>query len=349
MSTTKITSLPVLPAANISANGANTVFVVVDKSSGTPTTKQLTLQSLDSFVDNVGPTAFAHANAAYAQANTANTNAATANTNAATANTNAINAGTYANAAFAKANSANVLAQQAYDAANSANTFDYTTISTSAGVYGDSISVTSFNLAANGRVISASNIAITGFANTTYATSAYAQANAANTLAQTGFDKANSANVLAQQAFDAANTANAPFAQASFDKANSANVLAQQAFDKGNSANVLAQTAYDAANSANTFDYTTISTSAGVYGNSQDLQMRLMQQHLSTKQMPPLIKQIVQMYLHKTHIITQIQFQSQSMIRLLLHPEIMQMPHLYMLIVLTVPQIMRFQLHPYLG
>ena len=266
MATTKITLLPVLTTPN--ANAQNTVFVVVDKSSGTATTKQLSLQNLDLFVDNVGSVAFAQANAAYAQANTANTNAATANTNANTANTNAVNAGTYANAAFAKANSANVLAQQAFDAANSANTFDYTTIATSAGVYGDSISVTSFNLAANGRIISASNIAITGFANSTYATSAYDQANAANTLAQAGFNKANSANVLAQQAFDAANTANAPFAQAGFDKANSANVLAQTAFDKGNSANVLAQSAYNAANSANTFDYTTISTSAGVYGNS---------------------------------------------------------------------------------
>ena len=159
MATTKITLLPVLTTPN--ANAQNTVFVVVDKSSGTATTKQLSLQNLDLFVDNVGSIAFTQANAAYAQANTANTNASTANTNANTANTNAVNAGTYANPAFSKANSANVLAQQAYNAANSANTFDFTSIATSPGFYGDSISVTSINLAANGRVISASNVAIT--------------------------------------------------------------------------------------------------------------------------------------------------------------------------------------------
>ena len=125
MATTKITALPILTTP--SANSENTVFVVVDKSSGTATTKQLSLQNLDLFVDNVGSVAFAQANAAYAQANTANTNAATANTNANTANTNAINAGTYANAAFAQANAANTLA-------NTANTFDFTNISTTAVV-----------------------------------------------------------------------------------------------------------------------------------------------------------------------------------------------------------------------
>jgi hypothetical protein len=70
MSTTKITSLPVLTSP--SANGENTVFVVVDKSSGTATTKQISLQDLDSFVDNIGPIAFAHANASFDKANSAN-------------------------------------------------------------------------------------------------------------------------------------------------------------------------------------------------------------------------------------------------------------------------------------
>ena len=251
MPSTKITALPALITP--SANAQNTVFVVVDLDTGTPTTKKLSLQNLDLFVDNVGYVAFAQANAAFTQANTANVTA---------------------NAAFAQANGA-------YNAANSANTFDFTNIATSAGFYGDSISVASFNLAANGRVISASNIAITGFANSTYATSAHDKANSANVLAQqaynaantetigvAAFAKANSANVLAQQAFDAANTNGATYNSSAFAQANSANVLAQAAFDKGNSANVLAQSAYNAANSANTFDYTTISTTAGVYGNS---------------------------------------------------------------------------------
>ena len=96
MSTTKITSLPVLSSPT--ANAENTVFVVVDKSSGTATTKQLSLQNLDLFVDNVGSVAFAQANAAYAQANTANITA---------------------QAAFDQANTANVLAQASFNQANS--------------------------------------------------------------------------------------------------------------------------------------------------------------------------------------------------------------------------------------
>jgi hypothetical protein len=289
MATTKITLLPVLTTPN--ANSENTVFVVVDKSSGTATTKQLSLQNLDLFVDNVGSVAFAHANGAFTQANSANSLAQAAFNQANTDNTFiSITAGTHGNAihvpvitvtangrisaisntaitgfanstfttaAFTQANSANSLAQAAFNQANN----DVTNITTSAGFYGDSISVVSIQLAANGRVVSASNTAITGFANTTFAASAFSHANGA-------FDQANTANSLAQAAFNAANTANAPFAQAAFDQANSANVLAQSAFDKANSANVLAQSAFNAANSANTFDYTTISTSAGVYGNA---------------------------------------------------------------------------------
>ena len=91
MPSIKITALTTLTTP--SANAENTVFVVVDKSSGTPTTKQISLQNLDLFVDNVGSVAFAQANGAFAQAN-----------------------------------SANVLAQNAYNSANSANTFDYTTV-----------------------------------------------------------------------------------------------------------------------------------------------------------------------------------------------------------------------------
>ena len=183
----KITALTALTTP--SANAQNTVFVVVDKSSGTPTTKQLSLQNLDLFVDNVGSVAFAQANGAFAQANTANTTADASFSKANSANVLAQNAynfantissaGAYAhaNGAFDKANSANVLAQSAYNAANSANTFDYTTISTTAGVYGNATSVSVITLAANGRVSSITNTAITGFANATYATSAFDFAN----------------------------------------------------------------------------------------------------------------------------------------------------------------------------
>jgi len=159
MPSTKITALPVLTTP--SSNAQNTVFVVVDLDTGTPTTKKLSLQNLDLFVDNVGSVAFAQANAAFTQANTANVtaNAAFAQANAAFVQANS--AFVRANGAYTQANTAFVQANNAYNAANSANTFDFTSIATSPGFYGDSISVTSINLAANGRVISASNVAIT--------------------------------------------------------------------------------------------------------------------------------------------------------------------------------------------
>ena len=197
MPSIKITALPVLPFANVSANGSNTIFVVVDLSTGTPTTKKLSLQNLDLFVDNVGSVAFAQANGAFAQANTANTTADASFSKANSANVLAQNAynfantissaGAYAhaNGAFDKANSANVLAQSAYNTANSANTFDYTTISTTASVYGNTTFVPVITLEANGRVSSITNTAITGFANSTYATSAYDFANTTANLVLT--------------------------------------------------------------------------------------------------------------------------------------------------------------------
>jgi hypothetical protein len=175
MPSTKITALPALTTP--SSNAQNTVFVVVDLDTGTPTTKKLSLQNLDLFVDNVAPVAFAQANAAFTQANTATITGQAAFDKANAANTLANTANVTANAAFDKANSANVLAQNAYNAANSANTFDYTTISTTAGVYGNATFVPVITLAANGRVSTITNTAITGFANATYATSAFDFAN----------------------------------------------------------------------------------------------------------------------------------------------------------------------------
>jgi len=61
-----------------------------------------------------------------------------------------------ANAAFDKANSANVLAQAAYNQANT----DYTTISATAGVYGNASFIPVTTLTANGRVSSITNTAI---------------------------------------------------------------------------------------------------------------------------------------------------------------------------------------------
>jgi hypothetical protein len=73
----------------------------------------------------------------------------------------------HANGAFDKANTATTTAQNAYNLANGtagiANT-DVTNISTTAGVYGDSTIIPVITLAANGRVSSITNTAITGFA-----------------------------------------------------------------------------------------------------------------------------------------------------------------------------------------
>ena len=70
---------------------------------------------------------------------------------------------TTANAAFAQANSANVLAQAAFDKANT----DVTSITTTAGVYGNATHVPVITLSANGRVSSITNTAISGGGGTT--------------------------------------------------------------------------------------------------------------------------------------------------------------------------------------
>jgi hypothetical protein len=92
---------------------------------------------------------------------------------------------TTANAAFDKANSANVLAQAAFDKANT----DVTSITATAGVYGNATHVPVITLTANGRVSSITNTAISGGGGTTdfgfgqiftSNNSAYANATSAN-------------------------------------------------------------------------------------------------------------------------------------------------------------------------
>lgn len=82
--------------------------------------------------------AYGHANAAFAYANTISGGAA------------------IDNVARATANSATILAQAAFDQANT----DFTTISTTAGVYGNATFVPVITLAANGRISSITNTAI---------------------------------------------------------------------------------------------------------------------------------------------------------------------------------------------
>lgn len=132
---------------------------------------------------NIG-VAHTKANAAYTQANTATTDAATADskavtagqyanssyTQANTATTNALAASTYANSAYTQANTATTNAATADSKAVTAGSYansayaqantDYTTISATAGVYGGSADIPVITLAANGRVSSITNTAI---------------------------------------------------------------------------------------------------------------------------------------------------------------------------------------------
>ena len=106
--TTKITDLPIL--SSVDANTENTVFVVVDKSSGTPTTKQVTLGVLDTAIDDVAAGAYDQANAAFDAANTSQTHAEAAFTQANTNITSIGNVYDHANGAFDQSNTTTTLA-----------------------------------------------------------------------------------------------------------------------------------------------------------------------------------------------------------------------------------------------
>ena len=214
----------------------------------------------------------------------------------------------YANAAFDKANSANILAQNAYNhangafaAANASGQLSFTTVSangtslvadtssdtltiTSAvangifitgtsgtdtidiglinsGVtatgYGDSVSIPTFVVDSKGRLTSVSNTSIRS-----------------GSTSQTGI-------ILLQDSFISTSTSNAAtansvknaydFAQASYNFANTISTGAaidNVARTTATAAFLQANAAFSAANSANVFDYTTVSATAGTYGNS---------------------------------------------------------------------------------
>ena len=184
-------SFAVANTANVNAISAgtyaNAAYVVANTAAAVNNTQNTNITSAATYANAAyvvansavanAASASAYANAAYSQANTATTNAATADqkavsagayANAAyvqanTANVNAISAGTYANAAYAHANASFVQANSAYNHANAAynqaNT-DYTTISATAGVYGNAAFVPVTTLTANGRVSSITSTAI---------------------------------------------------------------------------------------------------------------------------------------------------------------------------------------------
>lgn len=164
MANTKITQLTV--ATTLDSNTQNTLFIVVDKSSGTPVTKQVELQKIDTVLDytvDKANSAALYANGAFIQANSAYN----------ALNTGAVAAGTYANAAFLKANSAydsqNVTGTYANAAFLVANTPSH--VSNSAALY------------ANAAFIKAN--------------SSYDSQNASGSYANSGLSKANAAFALA--------------------------------------------------------------------------------------------------------------------------------------------------------
>jgi hypothetical protein len=115
MANTKISELVV--ATTLDSNTQNTLFVIVDKQSGTPVTKQVPMNTLDTVFDYTNDkanSAALYANGAFIQANaafnTSNTvpNGSYANSAFITANSaygSQNTTGTYANAAFVHANS----------------------------------------------------------------------------------------------------------------------------------------------------------------------------------------------------------------------------------------------------
>ncbi len=95
MANTKITQLTV--ATTLDSNTQNTLLIIVDKSSGTPVTKQVELQKIDTVLDytvDKANSAALYANGAFIQANSVYN----------AVNTGAVSAGSYANSAFIVAN-----------------------------------------------------------------------------------------------------------------------------------------------------------------------------------------------------------------------------------------------------
>ena len=187
---------------------------------------------------------------------------------ATTANTNAVNAGTYANAAFAKANSANVIAQAAFDNSN-------TKFNSSGGSISGDTTVTG-NLTIIGQTIYANTTTALIADNIITLNAAIGQASSPTVNAGIEVDRGSSANVLLQwnettDKWQFTNDGSTFYDIADAGRLDSSFTHANSAFTAANSATTTAQNAYNLANGtagvANT-DFTTISASAGVYGNT---------------------------------------------------------------------------------
>ena len=182
MANTKITELVV--ASSLDSNTQNTLFVIVDRQSGTPVTKQVTMSVLDTVFDYTtakANSASIYANGAFIQSNSAYGSQNTT--------------GTYANAAFLHANSSYTAQNATASYANSA----FITANTPSNV------ANSAALYANGAFIQAN--AAFNAANTpssaSYANSAFIQANAVYALANLNYLQAESRLNVSYTAADA--------------------------------------------------------------------------------------------------------------------------------------------------
>ena len=158
-----------------SSNTQNTIFLVVDLQTGTPTTRKLSLSVLSersaNFAFQAANSAGSYANAAFAAANSAGGAAA---------------ASSYANSAFAVANSASSYANSAFVHANAAFLAANSASSGAAGSY------------ANSAFVAANSAG-------SYANSAFVHANSAFVAANSAGSYANSAFIHANSSFGAAN------------------------------------------------------------------------------------------------------------------------------------------------
>jgi len=206
-----------------SSNTQNTIFLVVDLQTGTPTTKKLSLSVLSersaNFAFQAANSAGSYANGAFAAATSA---------------------GSYANSAFAAANAA-------FLAANAATATDTTqnnsitaafTAANSAGVY------------ANGAFAKANTQDAINLTQNNSITAAFTAANAAtNTSITAAFTAANSAGSYANSAFNAANSA-AIFANTPSHVANSASIYANAATATDTTQNNSITAAFNTANAS---------------------------------------------------------------------------------------------------
>ena len=181
-----------------SSNTQNTIFLVVDLQTGTPTTRKMSLSVLSersaNFAFQAANSAGSYANAAFAAANSA-AGAAAASSYANSAFAVANSASSYANSAFVHANAAFTAANSAAGASSYANSAFVA--ANSAGSYANSAFIHA------NAAFTAANSASSGAAGS-YANSAFQTANSAGSYANSAFIHANSsfgaANVSANLA-----------------------------------------------------------------------------------------------------------------------------------------------------